>query len=370
MNQLIRVKSATPVFFVALTCFGLSPVAQALLPPPTPDGGYPGGNTAEGDFALFSLENGANNTAVGSEALRGNRNGSENTATGWQALQDNFSGHENTANGDGALRRNVGGSDNTATGHNALDLNDGDRNTATGALALFSNDLGNNNTAVGFGALQLLGGFLTPPVPGNGNIALGFHAGFNHTTGNNNIDIGNAGVDGDSATIRIGRRETHRATFIAGISGATVINGVQVMVNANGKLGTMLSSARFKEAIKPMDKVSEAIFALKPVTFCYKEELDPKHIQQFGLIAEDVEGVNRDLVARDEEGKPYSVRYDQVNAMLLNEFLKEHQTVQELKSAAAKQEAMIARQQKQIEALSAGLQKVSAQLELDKPAPL
>ena len=118
-----------------------------------------------------------------------------------------------------------------------------------------------------------------------------------------------------------------------------------------------------------MDKASEAILALKPVTFRYKHELDPKGIPQFGLVAEEVEKVNPDLVARDEQGKPYTVRYEAVNAMLLNEFLKEHRSVQELKSAAAKQEAIISGQQKQIEALTAGLQKVSAQLELNKAAP-
>jgi hypothetical protein len=117
----------------------------------------------------------------------------------------------------------------------------------------------------------------------------------------------------------------------------------------------MLSSARFKEAIKPMDKASEAILALKPVTFRYKKNMDPAGTSQFGLVAEDVEKVNPDLVVRDEEGKPYSVRYDQVNAMLLNEFLKEHRKVEQM--------------EKQTEALTAGLQKVGAQLELSKPAP-
>jgi hypothetical protein len=118
-----------------------------------------------------------------------------------------------------------------------------------------------------------------------------------------------------------------------------------------------------------MDKASEAILALKPVTFRYKHEIDPKGAPEFGLLAEEVEKVNPDLVARDEQGKPYTVRYEAVNAMLLNEFLKEHHTVQELKSFAVKQEAMIARQEKQIEALTVGLQKVSAQLELSKPVP-
>jgi uncharacterized coiled-coil protein SlyX len=137
----------------------------------------------------------------------------------------------------------------------------------------------------------------------------------------------------------------------------------------DGKLGVTMSSARFKEAIKPMDKASEGILALKPVTFRYKQEIDPAHSPQFGLVAEEVAKINPDLVTRDAKGELYTVRYDAVNAMLLNEFLKEHQTVQELKSAAAKQGAVIANQQKQIEALSAGLQKVSAQVEMSRPAP-
>jgi hypothetical protein len=155
-----------------------------------------------------------------------------------------------------------------------------------------------------------------------------------------------------------------------------VANGVGVIVGTTGQLGTVVSSARFKEAIKPMDKASEAILALKPVTFRYKKELDPDKIPQFGLIAEQVERVNPELVARDEEGKIMSVRYEAVNAMLLNEFLKEHQKVQgleatiaQLKSRAGKQEVAGAQQQRQIEALTEGLQKVSAQLELSKPAP-
>ena len=164
---------------------------------------------------------------------------------------------------------------------------------------------------------------------------MGFRAGSDLTTGNNNIDIGNAGQAGESSTIRIGRVEDHAATFIAGISGVTVAIGVAVIVDADGQLGTAPSSARFKEEIKPMDKASEAILALKPVTFRYKHELDPEGIPQFGLVAEQVEKVNPDLVARDEQGKPYTVRYEAVNAMLLNEFLKEHRKVQELEATIA-----------------------------------
>src|SRR5207253_5674596 len=154
----------------------------------------------------------------------------------------------------------------------------------------------------------------------------------------------------------------HRRTFIAGISGVTVSGGVGVIIDTNGQLGTVVSSERFKDGIKPMDKASEALFELKPVTFRYKHELDPEGISQFGLVAEDVEKVNPALVARDAEGKVFTVRYEAVNAMLLNEFLKEHRKVQEL-------EANAARQQKQIEALTAGLQKVIAQVEATSSKP-
>jgi hypothetical protein len=202
----------------------------------------------------------------------------------------------------------------------------------------------------------------------NANVALGFGAGENITTGGLNIDIDNEGLAGDSQTIRIGRNIHHR-TFIGGIRGVTtgINNALTVVIDSAGQLGTMSSSQRFKHDIKPMDKTSEAILALKPVAFHYKS--DSTNTPQFGLIAEEVAKVNPDLIVRDDKGEIYSVRYEAVNAMLLNEFLKEHRTVQELKSSAAKQEAIIAQQQKQIEALTAGLQKVSAQIEVSKPAP-
>ena len=166
---------------------------------------------------------------------------------------------------------------------------------------------------------------------------------------------------GESSKIRIGRQGTHNGTFIAGISGVAG-TGSHVVVNAMGKLGVAASSARFKDDIKPINKASEAIHALKPVTFRYKKEVDPEGVPQFGLVAEEVEKVNPDLVVRDADGEVYTVRYEAVNAMLLNEFLKEHRKNEE-------QEATIARQQKQIDALTAGLQKVSAQLEANNRAP-
>ena len=286
-------------------------------------------------------------TVLGEDALISNT-GSGNTATGFDALLSNTTGHYNTAIGFQALLGTTIGSFDTANGDQALQNNTtGSFNAANGAQALFSNTTGGNNTAVGFNALF-------SNMTGNNNIALGFEAGISLSAGSNNIEIGNRGVTGESNHIRIGSRTVHTDTFIAGISGVTVPNGVGVIVNSQGHLGTVVSSARFKDAVKPMNKASESILALKPVTFRYKHELDPAGIPQFGLVAEDVEKVNPDLVARDEQGKPYTVRYEAVNAMLLNEFLKEHRKVEQL--------------EKQVEKLTAGLQKVSDQLELSKPA--
>src|SRR5215472_10544962 len=136
------------------------------------------------------------------------------------------------------------------------------------------------------------------------------------------------------------------------------------MINGNGRLGTAPSSARYKDEIKPMDAASEVILALKPVTFRYKKEVDAERTPQFGLVAEQVEKVNPDLVARDPDGKVFTVRYEAVNAMLLNEFLKEHRKVEEEHRTVHDLKRTVAFQQKQIEALTAGLQKVSARLEL------
>ena len=448
-----------------LSCVALVPRAQAVSP--QPDGGYPGGNTAEGTSALATLTTGVWNTALGhqallrlttgnqntatgfqallntmtggmnvangsqalyhnttgssetatgfralysnttgayntgngSEALNSNTTGGENTATGYRALYNNTIGGGNTASGlqalfnntigdtntaDGwqALFRNTTGFGNTATGVNALRSNTtGSNNTATGGFALFSHQLGDNNTAIGVNALNqtttgsnnvAVGFNAGSGISGSNNVALGFDAGSGLTTGRNNIDIGAVGMQGESDTIRLGRFGTHTRTFIAGISGSTVPGGVNVIIDFNGHLGTVNSSARYKEAIRPMDKASEAILALQPVTFRYKHELDPDDIPQFGLVAEQVEKVDPALVARDDKGKPYTVRYEAVNAMLLNEFLKEHRKVDEQQATIAELrkelQANAARQQKQIEALAVGLQKVSAQLEMTKPA--
>jgi trimeric autotransporter adhesin len=313
MNSWIQLK-AISLFLIAVAYFAPSPGSRAVSPPP--DGGYPTFNTAEGEDALFSRISGDANTAIGFHALYSTTTGFSNTATGTGALENNTTGAANMATGAGALSNNTTGGENTAAGTDALKNNTmGGGNTATGADALVSNTTGNFNIADGFFALS------------------------NNFTGSNNIAIGHNALSSNTA----------------GISGVPIAGGVGVVIDNNGQLGTISSSERFKDAIKPMGKVSEAILALKPVIFRYKKELDPDRTPQFGLVAEEVEKVNPDLVVRDEEGRPYSVRYDQVNAMLLNEFLKEHRTVQELK--------------KEIAALTATVQKVSAQVEMSRPAP-
>ncbi len=378
-------------------CFALAPIARAVMPPP--DGGYTGQNTAEGHQALLSLTTGQHNTADGYRTLYRNTVGNDNTAIGFEALFDNIGaggelpvGNHNTAIGSQALHSDPDGDENTAVGYQALFnqkgggfIPGGFGGTAVGSEALYNNTTGEANTAVGVNALL-------NNATGSFNIALGFNAGAALTTGDNNIDIGNGGVADEANTIRIGTQGRQVAAFIAGISGATLPTGVAVVIDSTtGQLGiSATSSARFKSDIKPMDKASEAVLALKPVTFRYKQEIDPKGIRQFGLVAEEVEKVNPALVTRDADGKVYTVRYEAVNAMLLNEFLKEHckveqqqrkleqekTTIAQLKSAVAKQEVTATEQQKEIAALTTNLkeeaaqiQKVSDQLEVNKPAP-
>jgi hypothetical protein len=252
---------------------------------------------------------------------------------------------------------------NTVIGDSALNSNTTDlENTANGAFALLNSTTGNDNTANGTSALGSI-------TTGNANIAIGNHAGAKLNTGSNNIYIGNRGANVESNTIRIGLQGTQTNTSIAGISGATVAAGVGVIVDTNGRLGTVVSSARYKEAVQPMDKASEAILALQPVTFHYKKALDPKGIPQFGLVAEQVEKVDPDLVARDEQGKPYTVRYEAVNAMFLNEFLKEHRKVEGLEAKAAQQQKEIEALSSAVKAQAAQIQKVSEQIKAQAPAP-
>jgi uncharacterized coiled-coil protein SlyX len=359
-------------------------------------------NTAAGSSALASNVNGHENTALGDHALSSNTGptvdsgnpglGSFNTATGVAALTSNITGSQNTATGYYALFSNIGpttnpgqGNQNTATGYRALPNNTtGSHNTADGVLALQSNTTGVENVAIGESALNVnttggtntaVGGSALGQSTGSGNIGIGYLSGLNLTTGNNNIDIGSPGVAGESGTIRIGDSD-QIAAFIAGIRGTTTgnVDAIPVLIDSAGQLGTLSSSQRFKKEIKPMDQSSEAILQLRPVTFHYKN--DSKGTPQFGLIAEEVADINPDLVVRDENGEIYTVRYDAVNAMLLNEFLKEHRKVEELNSRLAKQEATIAQQQKAMEAVTARLdtqdskiQKVSDKVELNKPAP-
>ena len=324
-------------------------------------------NTANGAFALVNNTIGFHNTALGHVALFSNSSGVGNTASGFQALYSNTKGNSNTAVGSAALFSNTEGNANTAFGNNALASHQaGAGNNAVGVSALTADVNGSGNNAFGETALFL-------NTSGFGNTAVGDSAGFN-IDGNYNICVG-AGVEGNSGdnnTIRIGDNLPDdpgaAVCFIGGIHGQTATSGTAVFIDTSGKLGTITSSRRFKESIEPIDEVSEAIFKVRPVTFRYKKEIDPAATVQFGLVAEEVEKVSPNLVVRDKRGRPYSVRYDQVNIMLLNEFLKEHKAFVEEQRKAHEQGATIARLEQQVKALTAGLQKVSAQLATASPS--
>jgi len=410
--RLIQLKTTPPLLIMlTLLCFTLLPKAQAVSPPPP--GGYPNfttaagdhalqaltlgvGNTAIGTFSLFSVTTGSFNTAVGAGSLDLNT-GDSNTATGAAALLFNTAGTENTATGTAALELNSTGGFNTANGAFALFSNtQGETNTATGLQALFNNTIGFDNTANGANALisntegidnTATGDLaLRNNITGDGNTAIGHNALANSTSGDLNTALGaNAGNGVTTASnvicIRAAGTDVSDSCFISNIySNAQPIVGTDpdsVTITSGGRLGRgNVSSRRYKHDIKPMEKASEVLYALKPVSFRYHKEYDATQTLAFGLIAEEVAEVYPDLVGRNPKGQPESVRYEQINAMLLNEFLKEHSKVQEqeatisqLKSTLAKKETIDAHQQKQIEALTAGLQKVSAQLELNKPAP-
>ena len=332
-------------------------------------------NVAIGSRALYSNTTGAFNTGVGDVALYSNTSGNQNTAIGTGSLYGNTTGFQNTAIGEDSLRYCTNGFANTAVGYNALQYSSGANfdtavganagrggtyNTSIGYLALSQNFGGESNVAVGLAALDLnatgstntaVGPYALAYAKGNGNIALGSDAGRDLTDGDNNIAIGNRGVTTESGTIRIGNADVHTTVYLAGVATTLLTKGdaVAVGITPDGKLVVRASSARYKEAIKPMDKTSEAILGLKPVTFHYKKELDPKAAPQFGLVAEEVAKINPDLVVTDNQGKPLTVRYDEVNAMLLNEFLKEHKKVEE--------------QATKIERLEAALEKMSARLD-------
>jgi len=333
------------LILLMLACFALLPGAQALTP--APDGGYPGGNTAEGQAALHSLTTGGFNTAVGYLSLRSNITNSfntavgagallantadNNTATGAAALLSNTVGQWNTANGAAALASNTMGISNTANGFHALFSNTtSSANTATGSSALLVNT-GDFNTADGFSALQ-------NNTTGQENVALGVDAGSAVTTANNVICLGHPGAN------------VSNTCFIGNVYGTNEGGAISaVYINSNGQLGTQAppSARRFKGEIKSMERASEAILGLKPVTFHYKN--DKAGTPQFGLIAEEVAKVNPDLVVRDKNGEVYTVRYDAVNAMLLNEFLKAHRKMEE--------------QDKRIDELTAHLKEQAAQIQ-------
>ncbi len=382
------------LFILTFLCLAaVGPKAQAVNPPP--DGGYPNFNTAEGQNALLSLTTGAANTAIGWSSLLSNAGGSFNTATGAgallfntadqntafgaaallfnttgsgnaaagdSALRDNTTGNFNTANGHQALASNTTGTGNTANGVNALVFNTtGTSNAANGDSALYSNTEGNYNTANGYRALYSnTTGFyntangvqtLVSNTTGFNNTAIGHFAGAN-ITGSGNVCIGAFvyGLAGENSTTRIGNVYDSVAT------------GRTVYVNDDNKIGTLSSSRRYKDEIRAMAKASEAILSLRPVSFRYKNEIDPTRSLSFGLIAEEVAQVDPDLVTADRDGKPETVRYEQINAMLLNKFLKEHRKVQELEKGMAALTTQFKEQATQ-------LQKVSALLQINNAAP-
>ena len=393
MNPLIQLRLRSQLFVITflLACFGVLDGAQAIIT--DTQGWFQNGNTAEGQNALFNmrggryntalgllslnaLANGSSNTAVGAWALTAN-NGNNNTATGSAALSSNRIGEDNTANGTSALGANVEGSQNTAIGSQALTSNTGYNNTAIGFEALSSNTNGSSNTAVGRNALMgntlatfntAIGqdsllfatsgggntgvgyGALSSTTTGSTNTALGYYAGWSVTEANNVICIGSLGAN------------VSNSTWISNVWGVTTQSGntAPVVVSDGGQLGVVASSERFKKDIAGMKDASSVLLALRPVTFHYKS--DAKDTPQFGLIAEEVAKVNPALVLRDQDGKPFTVRYDAVNAMLLNEFLKEHQKVEKLEAALGAVNERLAEQ-------DAKIQKVSAQLEVSQSAP-
>jgi len=368
MDMKIIIRSIPIVLTIVF--FGLLAKSHAVNPPP--DGGYPGGNTAEGQAALLSLTSGGFNTAVGWLSLRSNIEGAfntatgagtllantagGNTATGAAALLSNTIGFNNTANGGFALFENNAGSGNTADGASALGSNStGNQNTAIGLGALFGNTFGNNNTAIGYQALAI-------NTTGSSNTALGFAAGNGVTAANNVIAIGAPGAN------------VNNSCFIGNIySNVQPIVGTDpdsVTITSTGRLGRgNVSSRRYKHDIKPMEKASEVLYALKPVSFRYNKEYEATQTLAFGLIAEEVAEVYPDLVGRNPEGEPESVRYEQVNAMLLNEFLKEHRKVQQQEATIAElkkgMETLVARSKEQ----EAKIQRVTDQIEMSRPAP-
>ena len=370
MNRMIQLKGATPLFFIALALlyFAILPKAQAVIPPP--DGGYPGFNTAEGQNALFSRTTGVANTGVGWYSLWSNIDNSYNTAVGAgtllfntadnntafgaAALLFNTTGTQNTAAGAVALLHNTDGFANTAIGSQALSSNtEGANNTATGVLALFNNTTGGTNTASGGLALY-------NNTTGFSNTALGYFAGVD-ITGDGNVCIGQ-GVEGEAGV--------NDSTYIRNVNILTQnfsagVNDYVTVRLSDGRLGhtAIVSSQRYKQDIKPLAAASQALYGLKPISFRFKKEFDPTQQLGFGLIAEEVEKIDPALVYRNDKGQVESVRYEMVNAMLLNEFLKEHRTIEQLRYDAARQETTISELRKDIGVLRTQLKEQAAQIQ-------
>lgn len=406
-------KSLAPLLLV----IAVTVASSVLAVTPAPRGGYPNENTALGEDALFSLapdstgQNtaigfeamykttygsqsvavgdgalfnntvGENGVAIGYQALYSNTTGGGNVGIGAAALYLNTTGFSNVGLGTTALVYNTTGNFNTAVGDTALTFSaTGSYNTAVGAKAIAFNSTGRDNAALGYGALNKnstgsntvgigsnAGAFVTS---GSNNISVGYYSGTTLTTGSNNIQIGHVGGSAnESNTIRLGTPGTQTATYIAGIR-ETGLGGLRhVGIDANGQLGVRSSSARFKEAIAPMGQKSEVIMGLRPVSFRYKKELDPQREPQFGLVAEEVAKVAPELVMRNQTGQPLSVRYEEINAMLLNEFLKEHEKVTAREKELAELKAQLGRQQAGLDALATQMQKVSARLEASEHQP-
>ncbi len=338
------------------TAFGQSALIGNASTANVPGGNY---NTAIGYSALFTNDTGSLNTASGIEALYSNTTGSDNTADGVDALQENTAGGLNTAIGAYALQDNSGaggggdntaigayalnanriGGDNTALGAYSLNSNIGSGNTAIGRDALFENTGGNDNTAIGKYALY-------NNAAGTDNIALGYNAGSDLTSSaSNNIDIGSAGVAGDSGVIRIGIDGQQSQAFIQGVFTKNIGTNVgkdygDVYISNLGLLGTKKSSARYKRDIHDMGDASAKLMKLRPVTFRYKE--DPTGTIQYGLVAEEVERVYPELVGHGADGKVETVHYSDLPGMLLNELQKQAHELQKQASENARQARQIA----------------------------
>ena len=313
-------------------------------PPPNPTSSDATGNTAGGSFVLLN-NTGSFNTAFGRSALHDNTTGSANTASGVAALENNTTGSDNTASGAAVLFSNTTGSFNAAFGRTALQNNTtGLNNAAFGRSALFTNTTGTNNTALGRNALLRT-------ISGNSNLALGQGAGALLTSGSNNIYLSHPGVATESNTLRLG--STHTRTFIAGVFGKLVTGGAAVHVNSAGQLGTVVSSARYKQDIQPMGEQSAKVQQLRPVTFHYKEE--PTGPMQYGLIAEEVAKVYPELVTRNADGAIEGVRYEELTPLLLNEVQRQQQELAELRAQNAQLQTALAQQDKEQRAQQAAL---------------